>query len=380
MALFSVFPARTPSPPAVESRLSRTLWNRATLILVSGILCVCGCANPDVESAPADGVPDYSRLDSWAAHPDRPGASAVVPDGASKAELDKVADVFFVHPTTFKSTTEWNQRLDDEATNAWTDASVIARQAGVFNACCRVFAPRYRAGSSMAASDRLFEGRGAEAYDLAYSDVLRAFDTFIEQYSDGRPFILAGHSQGGLMLARLLKDRIDGAKLQQRMVAAYPIGYNFSVGLFDRVYQTLQPCQRPDQVGCVLSWNAMIRDADLDRLRLMAGERYTLDYGTDDGAEMLCVNPLTFDMTRPTADMAASKGAVPGEPGDGPMRRIVAGKVAATCEAGILIVEAASELELEPLASGTLHYHEYGLFYENIRQNALTRIYALEQR
>ena len=43
-----------------------------------------------------------------------------------------------------------SNRLDDESTNQWTDESVIARQAAVFNACCRVFAPRYRQATAAA--------------------------------------------------------------------------------------------------------------------------------------------------------------------------------------------------------------------------------------
>src|SRR3546814_13240872 len=63
--------------------------------------------------------------------------------------------------------------MADAATRRWTDLSVTARQASLFDACCRRFMPRYRQASSRAFAARL--GDGAKAYALAYGDVLRAF-------------------------------------------------------------------------------------------------------------------------------------------------------------------------------------------------------------
>lgn len=38
--------------------------------------------------------------------------------------------------------------------------------------------------------------RGPPAFDLAYSDVARAFEQFLAEIGPGKPFVLAGHSQG----------------------------------------------------------------------------------------------------------------------------------------------------------------------------------------
>src|SRR3546814_15517433 len=86
--------------------------------------------------------------------------------------------------------------MADAATRRWTDLSVTARQASLFDACCRRFMPRYRQASSRAFAERL--GDGAKAYALAYGDVLRAFRSYVAHDNHGRPFIIAGHSQGAL--------------------------------------------------------------------------------------------------------------------------------------------------------------------------------------
>ena len=60
---------------------------------------------------------------------------------------------------------------------------------------------------------------------LRIEDVERAFDHFLEHYSQGRPFVLAAHSQGSVHLRTLLEKRITGTALRERLVAAYPVGF-----------------------------------------------------------------------------------------------------------------------------------------------------------
>ena len=98
-------------------------------------------------------------------------------------------------------------------------------------------------------------------------------------------------------------------------------------------------------------------------------------YGDVPGKQTLCVNPLTFELDRPAAPSSASLGAVPGAPGLGPLAALQAGKVAAYCDHGVLVVTVAPELGLEPLpGGGVMHYHDYGLFYADIRANAALRV------
>ena len=63
----------------------------------------------------------------------------------------------------------------------------------------------------------------AERMPLAMGDVKRAFDYYIEHLNGGRPFIVAGFSQGAIGVVELLKHMDDEA--YSRMVAAYVIGW-----------------------------------------------------------------------------------------------------------------------------------------------------------
>ena len=74
-------------------------------------------------------------------------------------------------------------------TDAPLNPAVLLNQASVFNACCRIYAPRYRQAS-------LGGLNNDAALDLAYTDVARAFRHFAAHANHGRPIIIASHSQG----------------------------------------------------------------------------------------------------------------------------------------------------------------------------------------
>lgn len=310
-------------------------------------------------------APDYARSSSWISE----RVSAVVPTGATPRTRNPAVDVFFVHPTTFQSRTEWNQDIGDRKTNAWTDVSTIARQASVFNGCCRVYAPRYRQASLR--NDK--SGGRDRALDFAYGDIERAFDYFIAHRSRGRPFIIAGHSQGGYMVARLLDERIDGTPLQSRMVAAYAIGFNLAEGDFGRRFKHIPICERPAQTGCAVQWNAVLPTTDLKTVSGYAEQGFIDKYGDVVGKRTLCINPLTFDRAIPAAGTAQSRGAVPGDPGKGTPQPLKANAVSARCDRGMLVVDPDPALGLKPLPGGSMHYHDFGLFYQDIRDNAVLR-------
>lgn len=349
---------------------------RAVIVSVALMWGVVAVAQtlPPFPDQPVSPAPDYGSASAWAATPAAPGVSATVPGGASAAAVEAAVDVFYIHPTTMRSTTRWNQALADSAINAWTDASVIARQASIFNGCCRVFAPRYRQATTLALFNMAASGQ--KAFDLAYSDVLRAFDYYLAHENKGRPFVLAGHSQGGSHLSRLLADRIDGTPLQRQLVAAYVVGMNVAEGDFSRMYKSLVVCETPTQTGCVVGWNALLPSADLAGYAARSEQRFIDLYGDGPGKTTLCVNPLTFDRQQPVAAAERSMGAVPGEPGAQPVAPLIAGKVAARCERGALLVEPDAALALPPLPGGSMHYHDFGLFYADVRENAKQRAEA----
>jgi hypothetical protein len=106
------------------------------------LLFVSSCS-PKIYSQKVDysfksknGMPDYSNLNYWAAHPYKNDPSDNTPSGFADQMKDTLADVFFVYPTTYTDThlpEGWNANIDDEALNKKTDNSAILYQASVFN-------------------------------------------------------------------------------------------------------------------------------------------------------------------------------------------------------------------------------------------------------
>lgn len=323
-------------------------------------------------------APDYDDPASWASTPRQPGASALVP-GAQFADRTErqSADIFYIHPTTLRSATRWNQAVDDEATNAWTDNSVIARQASIFNQCCRIFAPRYRQASTLAFV--AMEGDGADAYALAYRDIERAFDHYMTHENQGRAFVLVGHSQGALHVRRLLTQRIAGRPVAARMVVAYAIGLGLSVGEFDRDLKPVAACDRADQTGCVLAWNARLVGSDVSGFVARTKRAYSAVHDAGNPT-LLCINPLTFDRNVPNAPRGRSRGALPGAVRAGALPALVPDAVAARCEGGVLMVDPDPALEMPPLPGGNMHYHDMTLFYDDIRVDVARRINAFGRR
>jgi len=316
----------------------------------------------DFDEMPAPQPPDYGALSSWAAHPDLDDGSDDRPPGLPASEpggLGEVA-VFFVHPTSFMAKSGWNQPLDDATANLIVDERILRHQASVFNSCCTVWAPRYRQATFFSFIDT--SGNGERALALAYGDVERAFDAFLAQLAPGQPFILAGHSQGTRHSAQLLRERISGTALLDRLVAAYLVG--FSIG-----YEDLGPvpaCEDPAQTGCAIGWNAM------------DGEGSGAFGDTDN---LLCTNPLTWRLGEDYAGHDLNVGAIgfaswqPVPDEDPALTEPVPGAADAQCYEGQLAVqELRSDDFPSRMAGNSLHPYDYSLFHMNIRDNVVLRV------
>ena len=44
---------------------------------------------------------------------------------------------------------------------------------------------------------------------------------YLKKYNNGKPIIIAGHSQGSAHLVTLLKEFFDGKNLKKKLIAAY---------------------------------------------------------------------------------------------------------------------------------------------------------------
>lgn len=330
----------------------------------------------DFDAAKAPPAPDYDDAGAWAALPERADTADEAPEGESEAQSDAAADVFFIHPTSWFSRDGWNAPHTEGGEGGMSvDGGAMRAQASAFNACCRVFAPRYRQATLWTFLD--FTPNSEKALDLAYGDIERAFDHYMATRNEGRPFILAAHSQGSYHAMRLLEERILGAPAGDLMVAAYAIGGPV-IDAFTR--EALPACTGPDETGCLIGWNAVTASAEPD---LRRDERALIwfegRYQPTAGRPFLCTNPLDWSKGG-AAPASANLGALPPARGAGALPAVLPGYAGATCrENGYLIVDfpqGDDAYKSRFTENGSYHVFDYNLFYMNIRENARARVEA----
>jgi hypothetical protein len=322
-------------------------------------------------AATAGRGPDYSSPANWVA---RLGAaddpSAWLPDGVQRGSVGNAA-IFYIHPTTYLYTDRWNAPLQPGGDTEFRTRLFTQSQASAFNGAGQIWAPRYRQAAFGAFL--LNSGDAKKALDLAYGDVLAAFDAFVREAGD-RPIILAGHSQGALHLERLLRERIAGKAIARRIVAAYVVGWPIS-RTADLPALGLPACSAPRQSGCILSWLTFGDPANPDLVLNSYQGSAGLAGGKRKREDLLCVNPLTG-----TPDSAAPPSANPGTlvpTQDLKSATLQPGLVGARCDNGLLIVSG----DIPPLGPFVLpgnnyHVYDYALFWGAIRQDAQRRLAA----
>ena len=317
----------------------------------------------------------YADPAMWISRPGlrRADPARWVPEGyADKAEsLD--AAVFFVHPTSYFDKSHWNAPPDDASARALSDLFVRG-MASPFNRSTEIWAPRYRQATIGAFLTSKPEG--ADALDLAYDDVLQAFDLFVANVPADRPIVLAGHSQGAFHLRRLIRERIAGTPLEKRIAAAYLIGWPISLE-HDIPVMGLPACEKPDQAGCIVSWLSVAEPAETQMMLTAYGRRLGLDGKQVKESAFLCSNPLTgtpggdapasANLGTLVPDVAARSGT------------LLPGKVQARCRKdGFLSIGSPPDLALGPyvLPGNNYHLFDVTLFWANLRRDVDQRVRA----
>ena len=87
---------------------------------------------------------------------------------------------------------------------------------------------------------------------LPLEDVRRAFRYYLKHLNGGRPFILAGYSQGAYIMLELLKEMDDVT--YKRMIAAYAIGITIRES-----HPHIVPAKGADDTGVTICYNS-VRD------------------------------------------------------------------------------------------------------------------------
>lgn len=323
----------------MSTRAKRQRSLAVLLILMAMLLGGC------VQSA---AVVDYSKPENWAYLP---------------IEDDRVkdCDVFFVAPTVYLGTAEVHSLdLADEATKAQF-VGATNMEKGIYDGSANFFAPYYR---QVGLNAYTMDPAEAEPYfDLAYDDVARAFDVYMEDYNQGRPFVLAGFSQGSEMLLRLMEEKFSDPALSEQLVAAYLIGWRVTPADLAQ-YPHLKMAQQADDTGVIVSFNS---------------EAVGVETSLIVPDQTLGINPLNWQTDSTPATAAENRGAVFTDYAGAIIKEIpnLTGAYLDPTRGTLRVTDVAVAdypPVLDIFSDGVYHLYDYQFFYRNLQENVTRRI------
>ncbi|MFN7279066.1 MAG: DUF3089 domain-containing protein [bacterium] len=224
-------------------------------------------------------VPNYDDPQNWAALPflkDNADSISAAFEGDVNEDM---CDVFFLYPTSFteeRFRSVSNSAIDDTVINSKTDNSSILYQASVFNGVGRIYAPRYRQAHIYRYYDK--GPNQLPAFELAYQDVKRSFLKYLRDWNNGRPIVIAAHSQGTTHAVRLVKEMMDGHELGNKIIYMYLIG----MPVKKREFKEIRPCESDSSNNCFYSWRTFRKG-------------YTNDYTNINETSIHVTNPVDIN-------------------------------------------------------------------------------------
>ena len=225
---------------------------------------------------------------------------------------------------------------------------VDALISGSFN----YYSPYYRQCSLQSfASDSLAAAR----LPVAAGDVKRAFSYYIAHLNGGRPFVLAGFSQGAMIMLDLLKEMDD--KTFKRMVAAYAIGITIQQDQLDACPRIIAARGATD-TGVTICYNS-VRDVGC----AMHGWEHS----------SVAINPVNWCTDATPATLVTEPS--PLIPLDQQLKDTLT--VSLDTASGLLLVKGytASDYILPLIGKeGNYHSREIWLYRNQLRDNIVTRV------
>jgi len=275
----------------LKIKLNKITFNYKIIILL--LLVVTSSCKPiyltksfKIKQVPE--VPNYKLESSWAVLPWT--YSEELQKLSSQEQDTLIADVFYVYPTLLldKKDTRWNVSVNDSVQNKRVLNVAVQFQASAWATAGKLYIPFYRQAHIRAYS--MYNQGGKQAFEIAYKDVKVAFETYLDTYNNGRPIIIASHSQGTTLTKRLLKEFFDGTPLQKQLIAAYIPG----IGVSPNEFTYIKPMTTPTATGGFVSWNTYKKNS--------YPKKYDIWY-----KGKATSNPITWDIAT-TTDFSQHKG------------------------------------------------------------------------
>ncbi|MDR2803866.1 MAG: DUF3089 domain-containing protein [Treponema sp.] len=286
---------------------------------------------------------------------------------AAGADGQFAADVFFLYPTSWRAAYgEYPiTGINNKDMRHWANYYLKTR-ASAFETAGNVYAPFYRQFDASFVVAQQPDNGIAYFGGVPLTDVAAAFDYYLEHYNNGKPFILAGHSQGSFVLAALialyLRDRPD---VYDRMIAAYLIGMPIPETVYE-LFPHMKPAQNADDLGVIISYNTNTPVID---------GKDPFSYPSN-----VLINPISWVTDESYAPKEASKGGIIVND-DGSFTRapnLADAKIDRST--GTLVANVDREKFSSGAASrgyfplGVLHENDIPLYYYDLSANAEKRV------
>ena len=158
------------------------------------------------------------------------------------------------------------------------DMSIEMRKASLYMADgTRFYSPFYRhiTLDTWATLDE--EIINARYHGVVFKDIQNAFNYYLNNYNEHRPFILAGFSQGGKSVVELMKTMPENVR--NRMVAAYVLGYKVTSEDV-AVAPWIREAKDSIDTGVTICYNSV------------SDVKYTKDILCKDN--IMCINPVNW--------------------------------------------------------------------------------------
>ena len=185
---------------------------------------------------------DYSRRENWYRLP----------------EVTRDVDTFYIYSTMYMGGNAGDYAELDNAEVLENIGVEHAIKSSAFEDATNLFIPYYRQ-AGMALAGEIWKRTGsieAAVRGIPYGDITAALDYYFEHCNGGRPFVIAGHSQGAAILRLVLRDyfRVH-PEYYRRMVAAYAIGYTISREDLE-ANPHMKFATGETDTGVIISWHA----------------------------------------------------------------------------------------------------------------------------
>lgn len=327
---------------------------RVSLLLVCTLILLC-LSLTVAFATETDNIiaSDYSDSANWLAIP----------------EITKDVDTFYIYPTAFMDDSEGAPvvcSIDNEILRTGAKGSYES-QATAYEASTNVFAPYYRQVNMVAVASISAEERVALLEKEPKADLFAALDFYFEHMNGGRPFILAGHSQGAQMMTYVLTEYMQQhPDYYERMVAAYALGYSITQKLLDG-NPYLKFAEGADDTGVIISWNTEGE-----------GNANAANFVVEEGA--VSINPLNWKRDETYAGKELCLGARILNTETGEYEIIPeAADAQLNVERGVVVTHTDVLAPMDEwMGFGPESYHggDYTLWYTNIQENVKTRVDA----